>query len=501
MSWSQRPSGLIVDARLAAPEGAPELREIATTLDGRDITRGYISALGLIPSTDPVQAARGGRLDLYDPVKQDDQVKTCMQQRLDAVISTEWEVEPGDSSRRSKKAADSLKAQLDAIRWDDVCRKMLWGVFWGYSVAECLYERDGSEVTLADIRVRDRRRFGFGPDFNLKLQTNTAPMGETLPPAKFWHFAVGADHDDEPYGLGLASWLYWPVYFKRHGLKVWFRYLDKFSMPTLKGTYPSGTQDAERRKLLEAMRAMSTDSAVAIPEGMMIELLEAARSGSADYTSLHDRMNAAIAKVVLGQTMTTDQGSSRSQGEVHLQVRQDILKADADVLSQSFNSTVAAWLTHWNFGPDTPVPMVWRRVEEGDDLDKLAERDERLFKIGFVPSLERVKETYGEGYELTKPEAESLLRLPPMPADDVPVFASPETSITELQATALELAADEALTAMLTPVRRLVENAQSLEEIRDGLFTLYPDMDATAFASVLRDALVAANLAGRFDAR
>ena len=37
----------------------PELQEVATTLDGRDITRGYVSPLQLMQPTDSVLASRG----------------------------------------------------------------------------------------------------------------------------------------------------------------------------------------------------------------------------------------------------------------------------------------------------------------------------------------------------------------------------------------------------------------------------------------------------------
>ncbi|MFX5157705.1 DUF935 family protein, partial [Acinetobacter baumannii] len=88
---------------------------------------------------------------------------------------------------------------------------------------------------------------------------------------------------------------------------------------------------------------------VIIPKGMEIELLEAARSGTGDYKTLHDTMDETIAKAILGQTMTTDNGSSKSQAEVHMEVRQDIVKADADLICESFNLGPVRWLTMFNF--------------------------------------------------------------------------------------------------------------------------------------------------------
>lgn len=48
------------------------------------------------------------------------------------------------------------------------------------------------------------------------------------------------------------------------------------------------------------------------------------------------------------------------------------------------------------------------------------------------------------------------------------------------------------------PTRRICLRI-SVEEIRDGLDTLYPDMDQTEVAVLLREALAAAHLAGQFE--
>ena len=79
---------------------------------------------------------------------------------------------------------------------------MLYARFYGYAVAELLYRPGEDQVVLEQIKVRNRRRFGFAPDFSLRLLTTNHPDGEPLEERKFWAFSCGADHDDEPYGLG-----------------------------------------------------------------------------------------------------------------------------------------------------------------------------------------------------------------------------------------------------------------------------------------------------------
>jgi phage gp29-like protein len=489
--YLQLKSGLVVPDTLVYAEASarPELREIATTRDGRDITRGYVSPFELLQPQDSVLRLRGqGNYEIYREVLRDDQVKAVFEQRRLAITSREWEVIPGGDKRMDKKAAESLEEQLNNIKWDSVTDKMLYGVFYGYAVAELLYARDGAEVVLDQARVRDRRRFGFDGEGGLRLLTMSSPNpGEPVPPRKFWSFATGADHDDEPYGLGLAHWLYWPVFFKRGGIKFWLIFLEKFGQPTSKGTYPGNATPEEKSRLLSALEAISTDAGVIVPEGMAIDLIEAARSGTADYTALFDRMNAMIAKVVLGQTLTSEAVGGQYKAEVQMDVRQDLVKADADLICESFNRTVARWLTDWNY-PGAAYPKVFRRIDDEPDLKPQAERDEIIARMGYKPSLKYITDTYGG--EWTESQR-------PAPAPFGPAFAEP--AIPDNQVDRLDQEAGPVLDKMIEQIRGVVEQATSLEDLRDRLLKVFPDLDAAEFGRTLQRALTAAELAGRFD--
>lgn len=471
----------------------PDMQEVATTLDGRDITRGFVSPLQLLQPADTVLAARGGGdLRLYEELLRDDQVQSTWGQRQLAVVSADWEVEPGGTGAQDKAAADFLREQLQMVRFDRATKGMLYGIFYGYAVAECLWARDGRHVTLDAIKVRNRRRFRFDGAGRLRMLTASHPNGELLPERKFWHFSTGADHDDEPYGQGLGHWLYWPVFFKRNGLRLWLVFLDKFGQPTAKGTFPQSSTESQKQRLLQALQAVHSDSGVIVPEGMQIELIEAARSGTADYTALYDRMDRAITKVVLGHTGSSESAPGRLGGEdMAGDVRDDIVKADADVVCESFNQSVARWLTEWNY-PNAKPPRVWRKMEQPEDLNKLAERDERVSRLGYRPSLRYVQDHYGDGWEVdNRPPAPSL------------GFAERDDASArrraDMMADRLERDAEPAMAALMEPVRRLVASASSMEEIRDGLLNLYEDMPSEQLAQVMQKAIAAAELAGRAD--
>lgn len=367
----------------------------------------------VLTPTDSVLRQKGGSLELYKEVLRDDQVKSVFEQRRRAVVSADWIVEPGAEDANSKAAADALTQNLEEIDFDRITDRMLYGVFYGYSVSEVMWEPAGSLVRFADVKVRDRARFMFDRDHNVYLKTSTEHL--RMPDRKFWTFSTGADHDDEPYGLGLGHWLYWPVWFKRNDIKFWLIFLEKFGQPTATGTIPAGKfEDKDfKTKALNALRAITTDSAVLVPEGVEIALLEAARSGAADYEGMCKAMDAAIAKIILSQTMTTDNGSSRSQAQVHEGVAEKVVKADADLVCESFNRGPVRWWTEWNF-PGAVPPRVRRITEPPEDLAQRAERDTKIKSLGYEPTEDYMRETYGEGWVKSQ-KAEPLVpgQLPP----------------------------------------------------------------------------------------
>ncbi|MBF0453198.1 MAG: DUF935 family protein [Magnetococcales bacterium] len=384
-----------------AKNSKPLMREVSPGREGRDITRPFLAASALLVPQDTVLQGRGGDYALYEDLLRDDQVASTFQQRRMSVTSAEWGVVPGDDRKESQRAADHLRDMLVRIDWDAITDKMLYGIFYGYSVAECLWERRNGLVELADLRVRKQKRFAFDNQGNLVLRLVNQYQGELLPPHKFWHFSTGADNDDEPYGLGLAHWLYWPVYFKRNGIKMWSIFMDKFGMPTAKGSYPANATEEERQRLLSALRAIQADSGIIVPEGMQVELIEATRGGNVGYEQFLDRMNGAIAKVVLSQTMTTESAGGQYKAQVQKSVRDEVLRRDARVVSTSFNNSVARWLTAWNH-PRAAPPRVWRRIRDEKDLHPQAQRDKILFEMGFRPTLDYIQETYGEGWQEQK---------------------------------------------------------------------------------------------------
>lgn len=484
---------------------APELnREIAASGDGQDITKGYVGSLAY--PEDTVLRGRGfGDLKLYEQVLSDEEVSSTLQQRRNAMIAREWKVDAASDSPQDVEAAEFIRGWLNNVGFDRISGLMHYGVFYGYAVAELVYRiEDGKYV--ADIKVRNRRRFRFTPQGELRLLVrDNQSTGIECPAPYFWHFCTGADHDDAPYGIGLAHWLYWPSMFKRNGVKFWLIFLEKFGMPTAVGRYGKNASPTEQAKLLQATQAIQVDSGIIVPDGMPIELLEASRSGTGDYKSLWDTMNESIRRVVLGQTSSSGGTPGRlGNDDLQEQVLKAIVKADSDVICESFNRGPVKWLTMMNFVNANP-PRVYRVFDEQEDLTDKANRNKTIYETtGYRPTLaqlesdfggewEQAESHYAPGEPQSEPDKKSAVKNP------AGFAAFPHKDEVSSIIDQLEAEDEPYFDDWLTKVRDELLQSDSYEGFQTRLDSLIPHLDFAQYGELLALAAQAAFYRGRYD--
>lgn len=368
----------------------------------------------------------------YEKLLRDDQVYATFKRRRSRVVAAEWKVDPGGEQPIDKEAADHLREQLKRVAWDRACEKMLAGLFYGYGVGECMFKLAApnasgrSLVELSAIKVRRPGRFRFQNDGRLRLLTEKSPEGILMPARKFWCYDSGADDDDNPYGVGLGHYLYWYVWFKRNGWKFWAQFLEWFSQPIPYASVPAGSNEEDRQKFLKMLRSITAGGRLVVPKGVEIELIQAATDSGGSYEKFTDKIDGCIAKIVLTQTMTTDNGSSLSQSKVHERGELKLVKSDADLEDESFTQGPAKWLTEWNF-PGAATPRVYRDFEEPADLVARAQRDKTLNDMGWRLRTDRVADIYGDDYEYVAPAAPSgdLATTPDAPTTDGGAVTAP----------------------------------------------------------------------------
>jgi len=467
---------------------------------------------GLLQQNDDTLATRGqGKgIRLYEEIERDAHAFACLHKRKRAVIARPWEITPASDSALDQRAALVVEAQLKKIGFDHLCMNLLDAINKGFAVGEILWANTGSEIVASEVRSRDQRRFWFGEHYELRLKTiqNLLP-GEELPERKFIVHALGAK-DSNPYGMGLGSKLFWLVWFKRQGITFWLTLLDKFGSPTSVGKYPTGTSPIDQQKLLDALSAISQDAGVIVPEGMIIELLEATRGGNAGYEEMIRYMDEQISYCVLGESSSAkgSGGALASAAILRNEVRLELVQYDADMLSATLNNTLIKWIAEYNVPGATP-PTVWRKIAEAEDIKLRAERDKILFEMGMRPDEEYQAENY-PGWTFKSPPAPLLQRVGSVAEGDLGVgtadFAEaeldPDPGYTRLEKTQLDIVkAQAALDTALSPVINTLIQTKNAEDAMSMLAELFPQMDDRALQGLLTRAFFVADILGQMNAQ
>jgi len=486
----------------------PITDEIATTSKDIDIFAGWLNRL---ENPDPTlrTEAKGKGLKLYDEVDRDPHAGAVLQTRYLAVVGKEWGITAGADDDQSGKIAAFVSKTLESFNFTQACQELLQGVLYGFFVAEIIWKANKGSWVPGKIIGKHPRRFSFTMERELRLLTPQNMIeGEPVPDRKFIVFIWGSS--DNPYGKGIGQKMWWPVWFKKNGIKFWLVFLDKFGMPTGLGKYPPGTPKEQQQKLLDAIEAIQTETGVKIPNTMGIELLEAARTGKVSYEAMCEYMDKQNSKAALGQTASTEGtpgklGSEESQEEV----RQDILKADSDLLCECLNDTLIKWIADYNFPNVSEYPKLWIRTKEEGDLRPLAERDKIIAKdIGLPVGKRYFYETYAipepeEGEDIVEPGIRGAGESENRRAGEFAENAgdlSPAETLNALGEKALS-DADADLYETMAPVRDLLLSVNSLAEFKKRLLEVNNNMDASAMGELMQRALVLADLSGRFDAQ
>lgn len=506
--------------------GKPIMQEIASIK--REI--GYANYTGALPEGDKTARTKGqGQgVGIYDELLNESVVADKLGRRVMGLVSKPWEVTPDSDDALDQQAADWIDGLLDRIPFDLLCKELDEdGLLKGRAVQEIIWgmvQRKGEPRAMIEpvaFKKRTVTRFQYNVDGALHLRTLTSfNPGEPMPANKFIVHRRKVT-DENPYGLGLGPVIYWPIFFKRKGIAFWLTFADKFGNPTAVGKYPAGTSEADQNKLLAAIAAMSQDSGIVVPEGTLIELLEATRSGIDTYEKLCRYMDEMVSRAILHEADSSRDagGAMKAAADQKAEVRSDLLQADSDLMTMDIQRDLIRPLVEWNF-PGAGIPRVWRNFDPKSDLAEEIKIDTALFEHGFLPDdpAKYVSEKYGGQWTYTKPNAPA----PGLPADPAAkafmdklkksigdkkaAAADPAANFSEGEKDAPDLIVERALAdagpairAMIAPIRKLVAESQSYSEVLAGMKTLYADLPTADFADVMELALHVTALGGRFD--
>lgn len=269
---------------------------------------------------------------VYRDVEIDAHLSGCVEQRKGFVLS-----------RSFKLVADNGEEDEDALAYFDqawfkqLMRFALDSIYWGHSLIELgdVVSTENGLLTLDGVTLIDRRHVipeyhrvvkNLGDDWHSGFDYHEAPFANQL-------IEAGQPHD-----LGLYLKAAQQTIPKKNAMGFWDTFTEIFGMPMrIAKTTSRDEKDISRlQKVLDLMG--STQSGV-MPEGTEIEIVESSKGDAFNvYDRRIDRANSELSKLIIGQTMTIEDGSSLSQSETHLKVFENLVEADCDLLRDLVNS-------------------------------------------------------------------------------------------------------------------------------------------------------------------
>ncbi|MBR6127539.1 DUF935 family protein [bacterium] len=466
--------------------------EIAT----RKRALNFYSLANILPDPDIVLKKQGKDIRIYKELLCDPHVFACTQSRKAGVLSLDWEINRGLDKDQNAEDVENLLKKLDIQK---IMSDILDATQFGFQPLEIIWKRDKSGHIMPEkVIAKPPEWFCFDDDNNLKFRTKENYYGEVVPDKKFL-LAQNNPSYNNPYGERTLSRVFWNVTFKKGGLKFWVVFTEKYGMPHLIGKHPRGSTKEETNSLADMLEDMVQDAIAVIPDDSSIEIQEASKSSSAEiYEKLIDKMNTEISKAILGQTLTTEIGSTGSYAasNTHMQVRQDIIDSDKKLVEGVINQLIQ-WIYEINFA-NAEVPVF--ELYEPEDVDlTLAQRDKILSDTGVKFTKEYFIKNYGledEDFDIREeiiPASPNFKEFKEEEDKLVPGQAQIENLFKFITEGDLNKQAQ----SMLSPLIKLFESCENYEEA----FELLTDknLHSKQFEQTIQKALFLCELQGRSD--
>ena len=481
------------------------------------------------------QAEQGDLLaqfDLYEDMEEKDgHIAAELGKRRRALL-VDWSVVPPDNPTPAEKRNAELLAELvgEIADFEDVLFDVTDAIGKGFSCCENEWHKPGKYWLPKTITHRPQSWFTVHRGYRqqLRLRSNTTVDGIVGEPLQTFGWITHVHKAKSGYLERTAMFrqLVWPYLFKNYSVGDLAEFLEIYGIPVRIGKYPSGASEKEKMTLLRALVGIGHNAAGIIPAGMELDFLDAATGDPKAFELMLNWCERTQSKVILGGTLTSGadgKSSTNALGNVHNEVRKDLRDSDIRQVGSTITRDLLYPLALLNgLAPDgmRRCSVFQLDVGETEDMAAYAEALPKLVDIGVQIPVQWAQEKLGipqpeDGepvLQATSPAmwrqgmAATTGRVPfpghlcgvaaaagQLPAGQLP--PSPQTAMQPQLAANIKAPA----AAWVDKIRELVSQATSLEQIRDGIAALDPNMSLDDYAAAMAEALAAAHLAGRYE--
>lgn len=212
-----------------------------------------------------------------------------------------------------------ISKMLETPEFLDFIKYIIEAKWWGHSLIEFEFE----DEKIAKINLIPRKNIIPEKGLFVKQVGQASGILYREQPYSDYLVEVGSERD-----LGLLNKATPYAIYKRMGLANWGEFIELFGVPIRQFEYDSNNPNA-RKEVEKQAEKHGASATIIMPQGTKMNVIKGGDgSGNSavfkDYKKVNDEE---ILLIFLLQTMTTLDGSSRSQGEVHERSEGDLVNA------------------------------------------------------------------------------------------------------------------------------------------------------------------------------
>jgi hypothetical protein len=324
-------------------------------------------------ATDPENPSFLFLAELYQNLKLDSHTVSVIESRIFRVLRSKFVFinEAGDE-------VPEVKILFERPWFEDFLKEALWSKFEGVKVLEIFKVDEFLELYTAEAIPMEHTN----PKKGLILKEPGDETGYDYRSGilESYYMQIGKDRE-----LGMLADIAPLILAKKLAMGSWLDFIEKFGIPPRFVTTDNMTTQRQN-ELLEMMLAMVNNHVAVIQGTEKIEIGDVPRTDAHKvFDEMIARLNSEISKRILGQTMTTENGSSRSQAEVHEKVANDRHESDKLFAQYIINKELMPRLISLSsfYAPLANLSFDWDETDEmekGDMVDKAV----ALTNAGFV---------------------------------------------------------------------------------------------------------------------
>ena len=336
----------------------------------------------LVMATHPENPKMNFLYDLIDDLKTDGHLQSQIQMRKMSTLNTDFQI----INRKTGEINEDLTFIIRQQWFYKFLEHALDSIIDGTSIVEFVgFNADKININLIPRRNTAPAKHRIYPDV-----TKDDFIDYNDPAFAKWLIQIGEDHN-----LGILNNIIPNIIWKRNVMQSWAEFCEKFGLPLITAT--TNTSDATVIDNVNTMLlSLGEAGAATFPMGTDIKFQEANRTDAFQVYKNFMQTNAdEISKQLVGSTMLSDQGSNRSQTEVHERALDDkISQSDKRNIGFIINDQLLPLLQQQGYSISLDDYFEFKTAEQENNLTELWTITSGLLDRGFTPEENWISKTF-----------------------------------------------------------------------------------------------------------